>query len=124
MKIKKEPETRETEKIEKTIETEKIKEIEESENINETESIEEAESIKASKPGIWKLLWKGGILAAVVLLLMSCLPEDPDDHDDSRSVYAAREDKDLTKKAEDTDSQEPGAAQSSGLYLQIGRAHV
>jgi len=116
MKIKKEPETRETEKIENTIETEKIKEtkeIEETENINETESIEEAESTKASKPGIWKLLGKGFILAAVVLLLMSCLPEDPDDHDDSRSVYAAREDKDLTKKAEDTDSQEPGAEQES-----------
>ena len=121
MKIKKEPETRETEKIENTIETEKIKEtkeIEETENINETESIEEAESIKeaentkASKPGIWKLLGKGFILAAVVLLLMSCLPEDPDDHDD-RSVYAAREDKDLTKKAEDTDGQEPGAEQET-----------
>lgn len=87
------------EKEENTKETKKIEKLEKTEESAESGNTKRAET-ERPKPVVGKLLGKGCILAAVVLLLMSCLPEDPDDHDSS-SVYAAKKAESLTENTED-----------------------
>lgn len=110
-KMEKEENTKETKETEKTEKTGEIGETEKTEESVESGNTKHAET-ERPKPGVGKFLGKGCILVAVVLLLMSCLSEDPDDHDSS-SVYAAKKADTLTENMEDTEKQKTESGQET-----------